>query len=665
MKNKIIISLSTIPPRINYIEPVLDSLINQDLEPDLIYINVPVKYDRFDEEIVKPNFLLKDKFKDKVKLFYTDKDYGPATKFIGSLINNNIDKDDYVIITDDDVIKSNNWSKLLFDKFIDLKQTHICSFVEMNLGNKITWGYLGYIFKKRMLGLQDINNFYNKIKNSCFLVDDHWLTGYCLHNSIPVYNIPINRQYEINKSLNIGSSLVNLEGENHRRITSEKCRNLIKKEFNTEVPFWCCIGCCKKGKKIEVIENFEPEEEFDWPSYKYSFLSNDVKDLPSESIDNDKLPFDKVTLDQLEKMSLLKTKPKSYYIIDGILSISILVICYRIVYVLDVFSKFKLIDKINGKFLPVIDSLFKSLDSNESDLGSIHSIAKVLGFKSKKIIHFILQIILLVVLFKVLKYIFRKVNFVYKLRNESVGFNSLVNDMINPFNSNIESFSLEIPKVIIQTYHKKERIPQKVYDNIREYAPNYKHIVYDDEEIIEFLKNNFKDDVVKTFNNLKGAHKADLFRYCYLYKYGGIYMDIKTELIRPLSEIFNRNYTYSVLSIVRDTVYQGVIATPPGNPIFLKLIKFMIQLVKSGRKYNYIIFTKDLWNNIYRECNMRPFAGVNKNIENPKFNYLLFQEKCTKDKLDCYDGLDRHKLCCYICEGGERIIKSRYADFPW
>ena len=39
--------------------------------------------------------------------------------------------------------------------------------------------------------------------------------------------------------------------------------------------------------------------------------------------------------------------------------------------------------------------------------------------------------------------------------------------------------------------------------------------------------------------------------------------------------------------------------------------------------------------------------------------------KCTKDKLDCYDGLDRHNLCCYIYEGNERLIKSRYADFPW
>ena len=242
-------------------------------------------------------------------------------------------------------------------------------------------------------------------------------------------------------------------------------------------------------------------------------------------------------------------------------------------------------------------------------------------------------------------------------------FGGIINRNFMP--KQIENFELEIPKVVVQTYHEKSKIPKKVYENIKEFASDYKHIIFDDTEIIDFLKKNYRSDVLKAFNLLKGAHKADLFRYCFLYKFGGIYLDIKTELIRPINEIFNRNHTYSVISIVRDTIYQGVIASPPGNPIFLKLIKFMIQLVKSGRKYNYIIFTKDFWNNVYRECNMRPFAGLNKNVENPKFDYYLFQEKCTKEKLDCYDGLDRHKLCCYICQGGERVIKSRYADFPW
>ena len=37
-----------------------------------------------------------------------------------------------------------------------------------------------------------------------------------------------------------------------------------------------------------------------------------------------------------------------------------------------------------------------------------------------------------------------------------------------------------IPKVIVSTYHDKSKIPSKVYENIKQYAPNYKHIIYND-----------------------------------------------------------------------------------------------------------------------------------------------------------------------------------------
>ena len=68
-------------------------------------------------------------------------------------------------------------------------------------------------------------------------------------------------------------------------------------------------------------------------------------------------------------------------------------------------------------------------------------------------------------------------------------------------------------------------------------------------------------------------------------------LDIKTELIRPVSEVFPENYTYSVLSIINNSIYQGIIATPPRNPLFLKLIYFMVKLVEKRDKFPYIIFT--------------------------------------------------------------------------
>ena len=66
---KIYISMSTIPPRIKNLEPVIESLLNQSIQPERIYINIPRNYKRFNDEIEIPEFLKKEKL---VKIFYTD-----------------------------------------------------------------------------------------------------------------------------------------------------------------------------------------------------------------------------------------------------------------------------------------------------------------------------------------------------------------------------------------------------------------------------------------------------------------------------------------------------------------------------------------------------------------------------------------------------------------
>ena len=43
----------------------------------------------------------------------------------------------------------------------------------------------------------------------------------------------------------------------------------------------------------------------------------------------------------------------------------------------------------------------------------------------------------------------------------------------------------------------------------------------------------------------------------------------------------------------------------------------------------------------------------------------LFQEICTPNKNDCYDGLDAKGLCCYVYDNNQKIIKVRYSEYPW
>jgi hypothetical protein len=529
MEKKIIISLTTIPSRIKYLEPVIESLLDQNIIPDMIYLNIPKKYKRFNEEIVIPDFIYKYQ---KLNIYQVDKDYGPATKFIGSLQNPEIKNNDLIVVTDDDIIKKSCW----LEKLIDCHQPNkVCGFVEKRLGQSIIWGYLGYLFKKSLFDVDDIINFYENVKDDCYLVDDHWFTGYCHYRKIKIYNISISYNSVINKKLLKGKdSLVALPGDNNRRKVSEKCRNCIYKKYHSKFPFWCCIGCCPS--RFRYIESFT------------------------------------------------NTKKNNNLV-------------YLMALIISIFSLY------NKYYISVISS------------------------------------IILLTLYKYNKY--------------------------NKYN-NIENFyntPNEIPKIIVQTYKNKNVIPSKVYNNIKKFAPNYKHIIFDDLECIDFLNKYYEKKIVYTFNKLKGAHKADLFRYCFLYKYGGVYLDIKTEILKPINQTFCKNYTYSVLSIINDSVYQGIIATPPKNKIFLKLINFMVKLVDSELKYPYIVFTVDFFEKIKFECEKKPICGLNKGYKNN--NYYLLRERCSRNKNNCYDGLDWRGFCCYIYDGNEKVFKGRYSDYPW
>ena len=183
-----------------------------------------------------------------------------------------------------------------------------------------------------------------------------------------------------------------------------------------------------------------------------------------------------------------------------------------------------------------------------------------------------------------------------------------------------------IPKVIYQTYKNKDLIPQKVYDNIKKYAPEYKHVIYDDNECLNFIKENFGDELVDLFNKYAGYHKADIFRYLILYKNGGIYLDIKIELTKPLKDIFNdNNITYTILSMHSSSCMQGVIATPKNNPLFMRLIDLMKNSFTEAQK-NGNIFTYQIYDEIKKDIKKDTVnPGHNKNLVN-NFDYYLFQE---------------------------------------
>jgi mannosyltransferase OCH1-like enzyme len=271
----------------------------------------------------------------------------------------------------------------------------------------------------------------------------------------------------------------------------------------------------------------------------------------------------------------------------------------------------------------------------------------------------LLILILLIIVILMLTFLVYYYNKFYKFYRNLYYDECYVNKNRLKYLKNVKVQYINNP--LFQTYHNKNKIPSDIYENVKKYAPDYTHIIMDDNDIKNFLKTYYNDIVLQTFNSLKiGAHKADLARYCLLYIYGGLYMDIKVELIKPLRDIFNKgdDIFYSVESNFADHIHQAVIKSPKNNEIFLSLIDY---IVKTGNPLFYIDFCRDLYIQILSDTNKikTGFLAGNK-------KYYLLKEKCSStDKSVCYDGFDRYGLCCFIWDDKEPVIKSRRSSYPW
>ena len=133
-----------------------------------------------------------------------------------------------------------------------------------------------------------------------------------------------------------------------------------------------------------------------------------------------------------------------------------------------------------------------------------------------------------------------------------------------------------VPPILWQTFWQTNSLPPKVYVNADKYAKTHAHKLCDNYDVDAILRAYFVPAVHYEYRRLKGPYRADVFRYAVLYLFGGVYLDIKTEMVMPLKWVFTRpNTTYTAIGAVGSerATYQGVLASPPCNPVFLVLIR--------------------------------------------------------------------------------------------
>jgi mannosyltransferase OCH1-like enzyme len=148
---------------------------------------------------------------------------------------------------------------------------------------------------------------------------------------------------------------------------------------------------------------------------------------------------------------------------------------------------------------------------------------------------------------------------------------------------------LKIPLNIFQTWHTTD-LPAKMKESVESLKlnnPEFNHYLYDDNDCREFIKKYYKLDTLEAYDALiPGAYKADLWRYCVLYKLGGVYLDVKYQCVRGFKLITLMDEEHFVRDHFDDlktlAVYNAFMVCLPGNEILLKCINKVIYNVKNN-----------------------------------------------------------------------------------
>jgi mannosyltransferase OCH1-like enzyme len=97
---------------------------------------------------------------------------------------------------------------------------------------------------------------------------------------------------------------------------------------------------------------------------------------------------------------------------------------------------------------------------------------------------------------------------------------------------------MNIPKQICMTVPSRNDIKNFsiAIENTKKYCPGWKLKIFSNEEQEEFVKQTFPE-YFYIYDNLKlGVAKADLFRLMYIYKNGGLYIDIKSTINKDINK---------------------------------------------------------------------------------------------------------------------------------
>ncbi|MDA9719497.1 glycosyltransferase, partial [Betaproteobacteria bacterium] len=109
---------------------------------------------------------------------------------------------------------------------------------------------------------------------------------------------------------------------------------------------------------------------------------------------------------------------------------------------------------------------------------------------------------------------------------------------------------MAIPKKIFQTYSSLAALHSDIRKNIekiQENHPDWEYTFFSESDVADFISDNYGDYFLEMYQRIDpgyGGTRADLFRYLLLFKIGGVYLDVKSGLVKNLNQIIKSEDTF-------------------------------------------------------------------------------------------------------------------------
>jgi mannosyltransferase OCH1-like enzyme len=204
------------------------------------------------------------------------------------------------------------------------------------------------------------------------------------------------------------------------------------------------------------------------------------------------------------------------------------------------------------------------------------------------------------------------------------------------------------PKSIYLTYSKKEDLeyPKQCWTILN---PGWTVQTFDNTESEEFLRTTYGQLYADIFQFIPdGPIKADFWRVCILYKYGGLYVDADIEPLVGLDSYLEKNISFAtVLSYLRYYNPHFIFANA-GEPLLKKCIDIYVDYYTRKEPYSY-------WG--WSIVNIFTIPHLTKKKESGVYIYSGQKIQLLKEEL----GSGRYDMHCSY--KGKRVLNNRFKNY--